>query len=102
MPYVRRMLPGGMRRRRMTGGRGMRRRRMFHVNGRRNKQVGLGNCLGCGAKVMMKCIQHILDPMKKIECVMGEIESSETKESCKQCLCDIVCRMSKGGKLTFI
>lgn len=65
----------------------------------KEKQLGLDNCLGCGASAVMGCIQHIFDPQKKLECVMGQIEAPGTKEECKQCLCDIVCRIGKGGKL---
>ena len=87
MPPFMKMVPGGRNMRRM--------RMLFH----RKKQNALGNCIECGAQAVTKCIQSISDPAGKLECLLGEINSADS--TCKQCLCDIACRVrsSKNGKL---
>ena len=56
-----------------------------------------GDCIQCGAQTIMKCIKHILEPMKKLMCIMTEVETT-SKVICKKCLCNLVCSFLKEGK----
>ena len=53
------------------------------------------DCIECGVKTIMKCIKHILEPMKKLMCILKEVETT-SKAVCKKCLCNLVCSFLKG------